>query len=158
MRVVAREALDQAPTERLERPLLRLDNAVLGKWYNRPRPKSQFVIKQKLTDPWLVHSTFRDDDTHLLFPLAQPALENIDAYYQTTYAPKNTFSTVEALRIDPSEMNKQIIDQFLAAGYVEIRKGHAVWTTEGERISSALLKNANETTHWGSPRNRESAG
>lgn len=140
-------ALDQAPTEHLERPLVRLDDAVLGKWYNRPHPKSQFVIRQKLTDPWLVHSTFRDDDTHLLFPLAKPALENIDAYYQRTYAPKKTFSTVEALRIDPNEMNKQIMDQFLAAGYVEIREGHAFWTANGERIRSALEKNANETAH-----------
>jgi hypothetical protein len=136
-------ALDQAPAESLERPLVWLDKAVLGKWYNRRHPKSQFVIKQKLTDPWLVHSTFRDDDTHLLFPLAQPALENIDAYYQTTYAPKRTFSTVEALRIDPSEMNKQIMDQFLAAGYVEIREGHAVWTPDGEKIRNALKRNLN---------------
>jgi hypothetical protein len=139
--------LDQAPTERLDRPLVRLDNAVLGKWYNRPHEKSQFVIRQKLTDPWLVHSTFRDDDTHLLFPLAQPALKDIDVYYQTTYAPKKAFSTVEALHIDPNEMNKQIMDQFLAAGYVEIREGHAFWTPDGERIRIALEKNANETTH-----------
>lgn len=138
-------ALDQSPMECLDRPLVRLDNAVLGKWYNRAHTKSQFEIKQKLTDPWLVHSTFRDDDTHLLFPFAQPALKNIDAYYQTTYAPKKMFSTVEALRIEPSEMNKQIMDQFLAAGYVEIIEGHAVWTSDGEKIRKALEKNVSQT-------------
>jgi hypothetical protein len=137
--------LDQTPMKRFDRPLVRLDNAVLGKWYNRPHMKSQFEIKQKLTDPWLVHSTFRDDDGHLLFPFAQPAVENIDAYYQTTCAPKKTFSTVEVLGIDPSEMNKQIMDQFLAAGYVEIVDGHAVWTSDGERIRKALEKDMSQT-------------
>ena len=86
------DALDQAPMERLDRPLARLDNAVLGKWYS-PRfvhPKSKFVIRRKLTDPWLLRdmSTFRDDDTDTRFHLAQPAVENIDEYYQTIHAPK----------------------------------------------------------------------
>ncbi len=46
----------------IERPLMRLDEAVLGKWYARD-PKARFVIKHKLTDPWLLHdwSTFRDE-------------------------------------------------------------------------------------------------
>ncbi len=46
----------------IERPLMRLDEAVLGKWYSRD-PKARFVIKHKLTDPWLLHdwSTFRDE-------------------------------------------------------------------------------------------------
>jgi hypothetical protein len=139
------DALDQAPMKRLDRPVVRLDNAVLGKWYNRPHPKSQFEIRQKLINPWLVHSTFRDDDTQLLFPFAQPALENIDNYYQMTTAPKKAFSTVDALRIDSGEMNKQVMDQFLAAGYVEIKEGHAVWTADGEKIRNALQKSVNET-------------
>jgi hypothetical protein len=47
---------------RIERPLMRLDEAVLGRWYGRD-PKARFVIKHKLTDPWLLHdwSTFRDE-------------------------------------------------------------------------------------------------
>ena len=46
----------------IERPLMRLDEAVLGKWYRRDS-KARFEIKQKLTDPWLLHdwSTFRDE-------------------------------------------------------------------------------------------------
>jgi hypothetical protein len=46
----------------IERPLRRLDEAVLGKWYGRDS-KAKFEIKHKLTDPWLLHdwSTFRDE-------------------------------------------------------------------------------------------------
>jgi len=141
-------ALDHAPMERLDRPLARLDNAVLGKWYSRgrPHPKSKFVIRRKLTDPWLLRdkSTFRDDDTDIRFPIAQPAVENIDEYYQTMPAPKKALSVSDALRIDTSEMKQQIMNQFLAAGYVEVREGHAVWTSEGEKIRKALEKNLNE--------------
>jgi hypothetical protein len=41
---------------------MRLDEAVLGKWYGRDS-KARFEIKHKLTDPWLLHdwSTFRDE-------------------------------------------------------------------------------------------------
>lgn len=139
------DPLDHAPIERLDRPLARLDNAVLSKWYNRPYPKSKFVIRRKLTDPWLLRdkSTFRDDDTDTRFHFARPAIENIDEYYQTMPAPKKTFSVSDALRIDTSEMKQQIMNQFLAAGYVEVREGHAVWTSEGERIRKALEKNLN---------------
>ena len=137
-------AIEQTPKAHLDRPIMRLDNAILCKWYNRPHPESRLVIRQKLTDPWLVRSTFRDDDKDLMFPYARPALQNIDEYYQKTLAPKKTFSTVEALRANQAEMNRRIMEQFLAAGYVQIQKGHAVWTTEGEEIRNALMKNANE--------------
>lgn len=53
---------EQLPSKTVDRPLMRLDNAILGKWYNR-NPKAKFEIKQKLTDPWLLRdwSTFRDE-------------------------------------------------------------------------------------------------
>jgi len=51
------------PTSKpIERQLMRLDDAILGRWYKRG-PKAIFEIKQKLTDPWLLRdwSTFRDE-------------------------------------------------------------------------------------------------
>jgi hypothetical protein len=139
------DPLDHVPDKRLERRLVRLDNAILGKWYNRLHPKSQFVIRRKLTDPWLLRdrSTFRDDDTQLLFPYAQPAVENIETYYQTMAATKKVFSASDALRIDTGHMKQQIMDQLLAAGYVEVIEEHAVWTSDGEKIRQALGKNLN---------------
>lgn len=66
--------------------------------------------------------------------------------------PKSDFASefkrlknIDALRIDPSEMNKRIMDQFLAAGYFEIIDGHAVWTSDGEKIRKALEKNMSQT-------------
>jgi hypothetical protein len=138
--------LDNTPNMSLTRPLMRLDNTILSKWHNRPL-KSQFVIRRKLADPWLLQdkSTFRDDDTHILFPYAQPAIENIDSYYQTMPAPKKTYSTSEALLIDTREQRHQIMEQLLAAAYVEIKEGHAVWTFDGDKIRKALEKNMNQT-------------
>ncbi len=54
-------SIDQSHSH-IERPLTRLDEAVLGKWYGRD-PKARFVIKHKLTDPWLLHdwASFRDE-------------------------------------------------------------------------------------------------
>lgn len=55
-------SIGEPPSKTVDRPLMRLDDAVLGKWYNR-NPKAKFEIKQKLTDPWLLRgwSTFRDE-------------------------------------------------------------------------------------------------
>jgi hypothetical protein len=142
--------LDQTPTQPLDSPLARLDDAVLGRWYSSSfaHPKSQFVIRQKLTDPWLIRdkSTFRDNDVDKRFPIAQPLLKNIDEYYQSMPAPKKkALSASEALRMDAGETKEQIMSQFLAAGYVEVRDGHAVWTSDGEKIRKSLLKNLSNT-------------
>lgn len=54
--------METTPERTLSRRLISLDNTILGELYDR-KGEARFIIRQKLTDPWLLRdgSTFRDE-------------------------------------------------------------------------------------------------
>jgi hypothetical protein len=148
-------AINKSPS-RMDRPLIQLDDAILGQWYNRD-PKAKFEVKQKLTDPWLLRdmSTFRDEQ--ILPSTVQAtinkqvmtlAVSDIDRFYQERpdfakimIPMKEITSETSRAFASVTDLSHEIFTQFQNAGYIEIKDGHANWTPTGNEVLNLLKFN-----------------